>query len=105
MSQQRIRGVSKCRLFQKTNLPPWDGSGGRPYAQAAAAPALRSPNFIFPLPRIERHMYLMESTSYVERPSGGKRKKGVSCVVVVRRLDAFPGIVPHRKSAEPRPDL
>jgi len=66
-------------------------------------------------------MYLMESTSYVERPSAfwassvllsigpmhwahlmeGKSK--CSCVVVVRRLDAFPGIVPHRKKERGAP--
>ncbi|WVY92812.1 hypothetical protein V8G54_000112 (mitochondrion) [Vigna mungo] len=65
-------------------------------------------------------MYLMESTSYVERPSfrpaqfsypsnalgsshGWREKPKCSCVVVVRRLDAFPslpGIVPHRKKDE-----
>lgn len=42
---------------------------------------------------------------YIVRRAEEKEKKGVCCVVVVHRLDAFPGIVPHRKSAEPRPDL
>ncbi|WVZ06574.1 hypothetical protein V8G54_019923 [Vigna mungo] len=68
-------------------------------------------------------MYLMESTSYVERPSfrpaqfsypsnalgsshGWREKPKCSCVVVVRRLDAFPslpGIVPHRKKERRAP--
>lgn len=33
------------------------------------------------------------------------REKKLFCVVVVRRLDAFPGIVPHRKKERARPDL
>ncbi|WVZ06570.1 hypothetical protein V8G54_019916 [Vigna mungo] len=65
----------------------------------------------------------MESTSYVERPSfrpaqfsypsnalgsshGWREKPKCSCVVVVRRLDAFPslpGIVPHRKKERRAP--
>lgn len=73
----------------------------------------------------------MESTSYVERPTEvscsvvrassvllsigpmhwahlmeGKAKLKCSCVVVVRRLDAFPslpGIVPHRKKERSAP--
>lgn len=65
-------------------------------------------------------MYLMEPTSYVERPSassvllsigpmhchGWREKQKSSCVVVVRRLDAFPslpGIVPHRKKERRAP--
>ncbi|KAG6466690.1 hypothetical protein ZIOFF_074465 (mitochondrion) [Zingiber officinale] len=40
----------QCRLFQRKPLAPRDGSGGRPYAQTAAAPALRSPNRIFGFP-------------------------------------------------------
>lgn len=38
-------------------------------------------------------------------PHGGKRKKSL-CLVVVRRLDAFPslpGIIPHRKKARRAP--
>lgn len=35
---------------KKTPEAPRDGSGGRPYAQTAAAPALRSPNRIFLFP-------------------------------------------------------
>lgn len=37
---------------------------------------------------------------------GGKKKKKCSCLVVVRRLDAFPslpGIVPHRKKERRAP--
>ncbi|KAH0667525.1 hypothetical protein KY285_028731 [Solanum tuberosum] len=45
-----IRGVSKTLPSvpkNKSPLAPRDGSGGRPYAQATAAPALRSQNRIF----------------------------------------------------------
>ena len=53
MSQQKRRFEASAkhrRLFLKQNpLAPRDGSGGRPYAQATAAPALRSPNRIFRL--------------------------------------------------------
>ena len=46
-----IRGVSKTlpsvSKKKKSPLAPRDGSGGRPYARATAAPALRSQNRIF----------------------------------------------------------
>ena len=44
-----IRGVSNTAVYSKNKSPlaPRDGSGGRPYAQATAAPALRSQNRIF----------------------------------------------------------
>lgn len=46
-----IRGVSKTLpsvpKTKKSPLAPRGGSGGRPYAQARAAPALRSQNLIF----------------------------------------------------------
>lgn len=61
MSQRLIRGVSKTLpsvpKTTKTPFAPRDGSGGRPYAQAAAAPAPRSLNRIcllaFPFPILE----------------------------------------------------
>lgn len=51
MSQQLIdsrrqQNTAVCSK-NKTPLAPRDGSGGRSYAQAAAAPALRSKNRIF----------------------------------------------------------
>jgi hypothetical protein len=43
-----IRGVSNAVCSKnKSPLAPRDGSGGRPYAQATAAPALRSHKKIF----------------------------------------------------------
>lgn len=82
---------------------------------------MRQDIYLFWIHQKEIDMYLMEYTSYVERPSAflassvllsigpmhwahlmeGKRK--CSCVVVVRRLDAFPGIVPHRKKERGAP--
>lgn len=78
--------------------------------------------YLFWIHQKEIDMYLMESTSYVERPSAflacsvllsigpmhwliSCREKAnvVSCLVVVRRLDTFPGIVPHRKKERGAP--
>lgn len=80
---------------------------------------MRQDIYLFWIHQKEIDMYLIESESYVERPSAfwassvllsigpmhwahlmeGKRS---SCVVV-RRLDAFPGIVPHRKKERGAP--
>ncbi|KAJ4953469.1 hypothetical protein NE237_030301 [Protea cynaroides] len=51
MSQQKLdsrhqQNTAVCSK-NKSPLAPRDGSGGRPYTQAAAAPALRSQNRIF----------------------------------------------------------
>lgn len=51
MSQQKLdsrrqQNTAVCSK-NKSPLAPRDGSGGRPYAQATAAPALRSQNRIF----------------------------------------------------------
>ena len=78
--------------------------------------------YLFWIHHKEIDMYLMESTSYVERPSAflacsvllsigpmhwliswREKAKVVSCLVVVRRLDTFPGIVPHRKKERGAP--
>lgn len=83
---------------------------------------MRQDIYLFWIHQKEIDMYLMESTSYVERPSAflassvllsigpmhwahlmeGKENV-VFCLVVVRRLDAFPGIVPHRKKERGAP--
>lgn len=82
---------------------------------------MRQDIYLFWIHQKEIDMYPMESTSYVERPSAflassvllsigpmhwahlmeGKIK--CSCVVLLRRLDAFPGIVPHRKKERSAP--
>lgn len=45
VDSRRQQNTAVCS--KKKPLAPRDGSGGRPYAQTAAAPALRSPNLIF----------------------------------------------------------
>lgn len=46
VDSRRQQNTAVCSK-KKTPEAPRDGSGGRPYAQTAAAPALRSPNRIF----------------------------------------------------------
>lgn len=46
VDSRRQQNTAVCSK-KKTPEAPRDGSGGRPYAQTAAAPALRSPNQIF----------------------------------------------------------
>ncbi|KAK8491885.1 hypothetical protein V6N11_014009 [Hibiscus sabdariffa] len=105
MSQQKLdsrrqQNTAVCSK-KKSPLAPRDGSGGRPYAQATAAPAPRSQNRIFLL------AFPIHSPAQFSYPSvqctgliSWREKTKCSCVVVVRRFDAFPslpGIVPHRK--------
>ncbi|EEF27701.1 NADH-ubiquinone oxidoreductase chain, putative [Ricinus communis] len=116
-----IRGVSK-RLPSvpktKSPLAPRDGSGGRPYAQATAAPAPRTTyrflsDGVYILRRAPKR-FLGQLSSLIHRSNalgsshGGKRKNVVVLLLFAASTHSLLSPASshtERKSAEPRPDL
>ncbi|KAL0307617.1 UNVERIFIED_CONTAM: hypothetical protein Scaly_2977200 [Sesamum calycinum] len=112
-----IRGVSNAVCSKnKSPLAPRDGSGGRPYAQATAAPALRKKernryvsDGVYIVHRAPKR-FLGQLSSLIHRSNalgsshGGKSQNVV--VLFAASTHSLLSPVPHRKkSAEPRPDL